>query len=308
MSREAADKRLERLLVMVPWVVSHEGPTVEEVCARFAMTPSDLAADLQLLFVCGLHPFTPDALMEAEIVDGRVWIRYADAFERPPTFTPEEAVSLVAAGSAVLDLPGNDNAALASAIGKLTNALGISDEEAVDVELAPAAPELLDLVRQATERHSVLETDYYSFGRDAWSRRSVEPYRVFNSEGQWYVQGRDPAIDAVRHFRIDRMRNAVPTEQHFDPPQSPPETKVYVPRPDDPEVTLELDQEARWVASQYPIEHGQEVPEGKLQVTLKVSETAWLERLLLRTGHHATVVGGKVDVAGAARRLLRRYE
>ena len=66
MTRVAAEKRLERLLVLVPWVMQTDGPKVEDVCARFDMTEDELASDLELLFLCGLYPFTPDTLIEAD--------------------------------------------------------------------------------------------------------------------------------------------------------------------------------------------------------------------------------------------------
>jgi len=70
--RVSADDRLRRLLALVPWVAAHDGPTVEEVCARFGCTEQDLVEDLELLFVCGLYPYTPDVLIETDIADGRV--------------------------------------------------------------------------------------------------------------------------------------------------------------------------------------------------------------------------------------------
>ncbi len=309
MSRPAADKRLERLLVMVPWVSEQEGPTVEEVCARFGISERELAADLELLFMCGLYPFTPDALIEADIVDGRVWIRFAEAFERPPTFTRQEAVSLLAAASAVAELPQNEsNAALRSALHKLAGALGIEDDDVVEVELATPAADSLETVRKAAADRTALELDYYSYGRDAWSRRTIEPYRVFNSEGQWYVQARAAESGDVRNFRMDRMRNLQLLQRSFQLPDDVPEPRVYEPRPDDPEVVLELDPHARWVAEQYPAESSEVLSDGRVRVTLKVSEPLWLERLLLRVGTHATVVRGDVDLPSLAGRLLQRYQ
>ena len=41
MPAPSADERLRRLLALVPWVAAREGPTVEEVCARFGMTEAD---------------------------------------------------------------------------------------------------------------------------------------------------------------------------------------------------------------------------------------------------------------------------
>ena len=49
-------------------------------------------------------------------------------------------------------------------------------------------------------------------------------------------------------------------------------------------------------------------PGGGLRVTMRISEQAWLERLLLRLGPDARVVEGDPDLAvRAADRLLARY-
>ncbi len=309
MTQETADARLQRLLVMIPWVTQHDGPTVEQVCTRFSITEADLAADLELLFMCGLYPFTPDALIEADIVDGRVWIRFADSFERPPTFTREEAVSILAAAAAVSELPQNEaNDALKSALRKLARALGIDDDDVVAVELAPTKPDVLDLTRQAANEHRLIELDYYSNGRDAWSRREVEIYRTFNRDGQWYVQGRAPEADEVRTFRIDRMRNVALLDERFQPSTELPEPQTFAARPTDPTVTLALAPNARWVSEQYPTEHVETRDDGTLLVTLKVSEEVWLQRLLLRLGASATVVEGAVDVTATAQRILNQYQ
>ena len=52
--RPRSDDRLRRLLAMVPWVAANDGPAVDEVCARFGIDEKQLAADLELLFLCGL--------------------------------------------------------------------------------------------------------------------------------------------------------------------------------------------------------------------------------------------------------------
>jgi proteasome accessory factor C len=308
-SRPAAEQHLQRLLVMVPWIVAQDGPTVDEVCTRFEIRERDLVADLELLFMCGLYPFTPDTLIEADVVDGRVWIRYADSFERPPTFTAEEAVSLVAAASAVLDLPELvDDPALASALHKLSVALGIDEDELVDVELASASDATVNIVRSATERHRRIEVDYYSYGRDQWSRRVLEPLHVFNQQSQWYLQAVSVEVGERRTFRIDRMRNVTALDETFEVPTELDAPTNYTARPEDPTITLDLDESSRWVAEQYPVEDLQARARGVTRVTLKVSEPRWAERLLLELGPRAKVVQGQIDPSNSARRILRRYD
>ncbi|MGH9106270.1 MAG: hypothetical protein ACRDZX_10615, partial [Acidimicrobiales bacterium] len=106
MSRPRAAERLARLLVIVPWVVAQDGPLVSDVCERFQISEHDLVADLNLLFMCGVYPYTPDALIEVDIDEGRVWVRFAEWFRRPLRLTPPEALALVAAARAMLGVPG----------------------------------------------------------------------------------------------------------------------------------------------------------------------------------------------------------
>lgn len=308
----SAEVRLHRLLAIVPWVAAHDGPSLAEVCARFGCGEDELVDDLQLLFLCGLHPYTPDTLIDVDIAEGRVWIRYAEYFARPLRLTPAEGLALLAAGQAVLAEPGADaSGPLARGLHKLAAAVGVAETEAVEVALAPAAAEVIATLRDAARDHRQVEIDYYSFGRDGWSVRVVDPYAVFSAAGQWYVSAWCHAVEDERLFRVDRVRAARSLETGFVGPAAQPDFAVYRPRPDDPRVTLELEPQARWVVDQYPAETVDELGGGRARVTLAVSERAWLERLLLRLGPAARVVGGDADAARAggeaACRLLARY-
>jgi proteasome accessory factor C len=305
----SADERLQRLLALIPWVASRDGPPVDEVCARFGCTQAELVDDLELLFLCGLHPYTPDVLIEVDIDDGRVWIRYADYFSRPLRLTPAEGLALLAAGRTVLATSGGDDGGpLERGLAKLAAALGVDAGEAVEIELGPVAEGVLRSLQQAAADHRQVEIDYYSFGRDERARRVVDPYTVFSAGGQWYASAWCHRVDDERLFRVDRISSATVLDSRFAPPKKAPELSAYRPKADDPRVTLDLEPSARWVAEQYPVEKVEEVDGGKLRDTLTASQPAWLERLLLRLGPRATVVGGDGGVAGrAARRVLARY-
>jgi proteasome accessory factor C len=310
-ARPPAEARLGRLLAIVPWVAGHDGPEVAEVCRRFGVDEKELLADLQLLFMCGVYPFTPDVLIDVDVADGRVWIRMADYFRRPLRLSPQEGMALVSAGAALLSVPGADpHGALATALSKLETVLGVGAEDGLDVELSPVTPTVLEAVRRAAEGRRKIDIDYYSFGRDGHSSRVVRPWRVFNSGGEWYLAGWCEQVDAERLFRVDRITRADVLETGFEPPpaQVGAGTGVYHPAPDDPRVVLDLEPPARWIAEQYPNEGVEARPGSVLRVSMRTSERAWLERLLLRAGPDVRVVEGDLSVGpGAARRVLARY-
>ncbi len=312
MSRPSAGERLERLLAIVPWVVAQDGPTVKETCERFAISERDLIADLNLLFMCGVYPYTPDALIEVDIDGGRVWVRFADWFRRPLRLTPPEGLALVAAARALLGVPRpgapDEPGALASAVSKLEMVLGAGGEEALDVELGAASAEVLRTLQCAGSEHRKVLVDYYSFGRDEVGERVVRPWRLFSSGGHWYLLAWCEKVADRRLFRVDRARSAALLDEHFDPPDDVGPVTVYEGRPEDPLVVLDLAPGAHWVAERYPNEGTVDMGDGIVRARLRVSSKAWLERLLLRAGPDATVVSGAEGVLpAAARRLLGVY-
>ncbi len=305
-----AHDRLGRMLAVVPWIAANDGPEVAEVCRRFDLGERELVADLELLFLCGVHPFTPDTLIDVDIADGRVWIRFADWFRRPLRLTPPEGLALVSASATLLAVPGSDpDGSLAGALAKLESVLGVAADDAVDVQLGPVSPGVLDAVRSAQDSRCKVEIQYYSFGRDHHSRRTVQPWRVFNAGGQWYLEGWCESAEGHRLFRLDRVTEAtVLAEAAPDPPVRSGPPAVFHAAPEDPLVVLDLDSEVHWVAEAYPNEGIEHRGGGVVRVRLRSAGRAWLERLLLRAGPHATVVEGDTTVGPtAATRVLARY-
>jgi proteasome accessory factor C len=309
MTRPDASVRLRRLLTIIPWIVDHQGSTLDELAARFGMTVGELERDLELIPFCGLPPYTPDRLIDCEIVDGRVFLRFAEYFARPLSLTPGEGFALLAAGQALVAVPGADpKGSLAAALGKLAGVLGAGD--GMSVELGPAR--YLEPLRAAAEAFERVEIDYYTFGRDELTTRRIDPRAVFAAAGQWYVDAYCHRAVDDRLFRVDRVRGVRPTGEHFDPAALPGGTTagVFHPRPSDRRVTLLLNANAGWVPESYPVESVEEAPDGRLKVVLVANERAWLERLLLRLGPSAEVLEPaevRAEAAEAARRLLVRY-
>jgi proteasome accessory factor C len=318
-SRPAAAERLARLLAIVPWVVAQDGPSVEEVCVRFGVSERELLADLNLLFMCGVYPFTPDSLIEVDVDDGRVWIRFAEWFRRPLRLAPQEGLALLAAAQAMLELSaagagtsgveGPDRAPLASAVAKLAGVLGTSAGGTLQVELGEVAGDVLAIVEKAAGEHRKVRIEYYSFGRDVNTDRVVQPWRVFATEGHWYLLGWCERVRGRRLFRVDRVRSARMLDDSFVAPADIGPLTLYEGRPGDPLVVLDLAPGAAWVADHYPNEGVAAAGDGHLEVRLRVSSTAWLERLLLRAGPEVAVLAGAEGVgAAAARRVLALYD
>ncbi len=95
------------------------------IARRFGISVSQLDDDLALVLMIGVPPYSPGDYLEVEEDDeGGVTIRLADYFRRPLQLTPAEGLALLAAGRALLAVPGSDPLGpLATALDKLEHAL-----------------------------------------------------------------------------------------------------------------------------------------------------------------------------------------
>ena len=275
---------------MLPWVIAHPGAKVDDVCERFGYTSGQLAEDLAIVFVCGLPGYGPGDLMVAEIDDDEVYVDAADYFANAPRLAPAEALALLASGFAVVG-SGQANPALTSAVEKLSRALLPEGTGIIDVDLA-GEPELVALLRQAAGSNSVVEITYTSLSRDQTTVRQVEPWSVFSSMGNWYLSGHCRMAGAERSFRVDRIRKAETTGEHFDPPQGlPPRAIRYTPSVEDVRCRIALTHLARWVLDYYPVDVISEEP-NETVVEFSAGDPLVAARLLLRLGPQGRMIDG----------------
>jgi proteasome accessory factor C len=305
--RPVAGAEIQRILALVPWIVAHPGTPKVEIAERFGVSVDTLDEDLDLVLMIGVPPYSPGDYVDVDKDEDGVTIRLADYFERPLRLSPGEGLALLAAGRALLAVPGSDpSGPLATALAMLEQALELPDL-VVDV----SQPSQLATVRDATAQHRRIEIDYWSAGRNEFTTRRIDPEVVFFATGEWYVGAYCHAAQDERMFRVDRIRAIRPTDETFTPGTTGFETgDVFRPRADDPRVTLRLQPAAAWVVESYPTESVTERADGTLDAVLAVTEPAWLERLLVRLGTDAEVVAPQERRSIAretAERVLQRY-
>ncbi|MEO7837455.1 MAG: WYL domain-containing protein [Acidimicrobiales bacterium] len=300
--------RLTRLLAMVPWLLREGGAPVSEIAARFGIAEADVIGDLELVGLCGMPPYGGGDLIDI-IVDEDGWVSAfaGPFFTRPMRLTPAEGFAVLAAGRALLAVPGAEQqGALREALAKLEAVVGESTTLTVDLE----APPMLAAVREGIAGHRRLDVAYYSAWRDEVTERRIEPFVAYSLTGRWYVDAHCHRAGGLRRFRIDRILSVRPTGELFEPRQVDPPEEAYTPGPDARTVTVVLPSWAGWVAESYPVRAVEQRADGRVQVVLDVAGPAWLERLLLRLGPEAEVLEPE-DLRGlaaaAATRLLARY-
>ena len=294
---------------MVPWVIAHPYPRVSEVMERFGYRKeSQLAADLALLFVCGVPGYGPGDLMVAFIDDDRVILDMADYFARPLRLTPPEALGLLSAGMAVAGT-SQANATLARAVEKLASTVLPEVSGAVGAEL-PAEPEHLETLRRAADEGRVVGITYLAVGTNRTTTRHVEPLMVYASMGRWYLSAHCRLAEDLRTFRVDRIRSLEEREDFFDRPDGVEHPDIgFTASADAVYAILALGPGARWVAEYYPVDVIRD-RERELLVRFAMSDPRVAARLLVRLGRHARLVEGDevaAEVGRLRRAILARY-
>jgi len=276
---------------------------------QFDLTEAELIEDLQMAAVCGVPPYTPDALIDVFMDGGEVIAEVPLVFSRPLKLNTAELFALRVMGEAALAMPGaDDEGPLATALAKL-RPLMPAGAEAVAVELPRArfVKELRAAV-EACERH---EIDYFSPSSRQRTTRAITPRRVFEDGGRWYVAADDHLSGEDRVFRIDRIERLAALGIHDVPRPVADDEDVPWFSGDLPTVTLRVGPEARWIVETYPYVRRVDRPDGGLDVTLSVTSEHWLGRLLLRAGRAAEVLEPSTYRGigtMTARRVLARYE
>lgn len=322
--------RLERILLLVPYCVAHPGVSISELAERLGAPEKEILEDLNLLFVCGLPDYTPADLIEVFIEEDQVFIRMADYFARPLRLTRTEAIPLYLKAQALVNLlQGTTDGSgltelepLRSAIEKLGKTLlpqegGVAElTKRIKVQLESGEAQWLGALRESVTERRAVELEYYTYSRDALTRRRVDPHLVFASFGHWYVSGYCHLAEDKRMFRLDRIKSLELTDEHFDAPDDGsaelPPPLIYVPGPDDVKVRLRVTPAiAQWLAEYLPVDSAKDLRGGRKELVFRTSAFEWLEKLLMRVGADVEVVE-PVELADrlreAAKRILALYQ
>jgi predicted DNA-binding transcriptional regulator YafY len=293
------EKRLNRLLSLIPYVIKNQGVSLQELSEVFEVPRDQLLKDLHLIFLCGQPDYTPADLIDVDIDEDRVSISMADYFARPLRFTPAELSGLYLACSALVKLSGKPaSAELGSCMEKIRKALGVASvsgddiEESMQIKPLITEQEVLSDLSRALEERWVVAIDYYSYGRDELNRRRVNPLSLEFGLGHWYLRAFDERSREVRVFRVDRIKDLEITADGFEAP-SGEEMKdldlAGLPT-GSIEVRLRFSPALAAWAEEQKIFTDVKRKKGYLSCSVQTDSLAWLEREILRYGPEVEVL------------------
>jgi proteasome accessory factor C len=267
------------------------------LCNELNVSEQELREDIAVLNVVNFGAGT--YVLYAEIDDeGMVNVDpepYGDSFARPARLLPVEAKALVAA----IDLIGEHIPAgsLSSVREKVVAALG-EDPAEEGLQMAPPPGDnatVSRLLSRTIAERELLSIEYYKQNEDQFATRVIEPYALINGREGWYVTSYDRDRDSVRHFRLDRIKSATPTGEHFEPREDiDPVADVdgwprtgEVPASSRARVWISPGR-ARWAYEERTVM--QELEDGAVIVELAFAGVEWLVREVLKEAGDAIVL------------------
>jgi proteasome accessory factor BC len=258
-----------------------------QVLDELSISVDELREDLDVLNVVNFGGGT--YVLYAEIAGERIEVdpdTYGDNFARPARLLPLEAKALVAA----IDLFGDHlpQSGLQSARSKIVTALG-HDPSQEGLEIAPGRDDshVVRTVNEAILAHRVLELQYYKENEDDFVKREVEPYQLVKGPEGWYLGCFDLGRSDTRHFRLDRMKEAVATEREFEPREGVEEALAEQEWLVHGEVATAgvarvwvAPERARWLREERTVV--EELSDGAVVVELPYGSPDWLAREVLK--------------------------
>ena len=316
-------RRLNRILLMLPFIITRDGVSVSELCEEFDIGRQELMSDLHMLQMCGLPAYTPADLIDFWIDGYSVHIILADYFKRPLNLTRQEAVTLFVAGSAltrsgVFEAGGPLGSALEK-VGRLLSAEEKADikrmTERIDVEMSAYTGRWKEILEEGLQKRRALAIEYFSYSRDDLNARDVDPLSLVWSRGYWYLLAWCHQAEDTRLFRLDRIKSVSMTGKAVElEPRAlnlPELVGEYRPGRRAHQVKLTFSgREGRRLVEEWPTARVTDEAEGKVAVELRTKNLEWLSTYLLRFGERVEIHSPKElrkMVRDRATRLLEEY-
>jgi proteasome accessory factor C len=281
---EPSITRTARALDLIPFLLEHQGISVEELAAEFQVSQIQMMEDLNLLFVCGLPGYTPLELIDMNFEDGFVTVSDPQVLDKPRKLSKPELTTLLVSLEVMKTFA---KSAVQKEIADLQVKLQsvLDRKPTIDVVVKESIDSKLEEILHAIEKGSALDIHYLSAHSDKESWRKIIPNRVYFEGRHAYVESWCITSQGERVFRLDRI-----LELRLD-------AKAYVPGVENPdlgkveEISLFVSNAARiFLEENASIIAATERVSNGYQVSVSAIDQGWLVRTMAGFGPEIAVI------------------
>lgn len=297
---------LSRLVGIIYIILSKGTVTAEELAKQFEVSVRTIYRDVERLSMAGIPVYARKgknggiSLTERFVLDKMV-------------ISGEEQRRILAALASLRETKASEEEEILQKLGAFFKA-DVPDWVAIDFsDWSGRRQELIAQIRKAILERRVMEFDYYGqYGE--MSRRTVEPVQLLFKEYTWYVRAYCRKRQAMRLFKVLRMKRAELLEETFEPG-----SRVWAEESERqeakensgarPEAVHEGDgagwekhreekvvfqiaaKEAYRIYDRFEEEEIERLPDGDFLITLRCCLDDWVYGMILSFGPSAKVVG-----------------
>lgn len=301
--------RTARLLDLVPFILSHQGIAVSELAKEFGVTENEIAADLELVFMCGLPQYTDLELIDLSFESGSVTVREPQNLDKPRRLNGEE-LSILVMGLDVLKGQLQDPIKVEK-ISELQHRLkallqNISGANVLYVDERDLP--FLSIINDAIRSNERLEITYLNISKDEVTSRRISPIEVFQQGDEFLLLTWCYKSKANRTFAISRILSCA----KFDNLSITNEDVIAEGELEDSdaiEITFKYDRAALSFIEAVKERLIQHDEVGKVAV-IEVWDSEWMLRNVMANSSHLTILEPKalsVAISNRAKLALSNY-
>ena len=301
--------RTARLLDLVPFILSHQGIAVSELAKEFGVTENEIAADLELVFMCGLPQYTDLELIDLSFESGSVTVREPQNLDKPRRLNGEE-LSILVMGLDVLKGQLQDPIKVEK-ISELQHRLkallqNISGANVLYVDERDLP--FLSIINDAIRSNERLEITYLNISKDEVTSRKISPIEVFQQGDEFLLLTWCYKSKANRTFAISRILSCA----KFDNLSITNEdviTEGELEDSDAIEITFKYDRAALSFIEAVKERLTQHDEVGKVAV-IEVWDSEWMLRNVMANSSHITILEPKalsIAISNRAKLALSNY-
>jgi predicted DNA-binding transcriptional regulator YafY len=196
--------------------------------------------------------------------------------------------------------------AFAKVLNAMTNVVSVDLSALADAYSFEAAattelnPDTFIRLGRATKARQRIEVLYFTASTGETKRRRVDPLHLRNYLGEWYLIAWDHLRGAPRVFLASRIRELALLEEHFDWPEQltldeylNASFSMFIgQQPQRVEIVFD-EYQSRWIRERsefHPTEVREELPDGRLKLTMTVTALEGVKRFVMQNGAHAEVI------------------
>lgn len=213
----------QEIYLLLSYVNNHPGVTLTDLSRKFKHTKREIKKALELASLCGLPDYTPFDLIEVDFKGEKVFLRFADYFQRPLNLSITEAVAILNTVNLLkrtaLPLFNNLESAVSKIRGALSGEVGEKADEAAEgraVVTEEVDQKLLKEINHCIENCRRVEMVYHTISRDELSRRKIDPLLLVLDKGHWYLIGFCHQRQSLRRFSVSHIKEFIPLDEKFE--------------------------------------------------------------------------------------------